>query len=112
MAIILVKDKISKEEFQKAKQDYGSYIKITADLNSGMVALGGEYHADAETLLLKKGASQKNIWGGGFNLETKQIEANAIINIRPGVNDSPEILNPPTREKFILLVEQLLEKYV
>lgn len=112
MAIVLVKDKISKEEFQKAREDYKSYIKITADLNSGMVVFGGEYHADAEKLLLGKGAKQENIWGGGFNLEAKQIEANVIINIKPTVNDSPEILDKAIREKFFYLAKKILGKYV
>jgi len=112
MVIVVVKGKISEEEFRKAKQDYGTYIKITADLESRMAALGGEYHADAEKILLKKGAKQENIWGGGINLETKQIETNAIINIRPAINDSPEILDSLKREKFISLAKQILEKYV
>jgi len=112
MMVVLVKDKISEEEFQKARQDYGSYIKITTDLNSGIVALGGEYHADAEKLLLEKGSESTNIWGGGINLETKKFETNAIINLKPGVNESTEILNPETRKKFLKIAEDILKAYV
>lgn len=109
MAIVIVKDKVSKEDFEKAKEDYQTYIKITIDLENKIVALGGEYHADAEKLLLAKGSKQKDVWGGGVNLETKQIETNAIINLRPGKNDSPEILDGKTRKKFIKIAKKVLK---
>lgn len=112
MAIVLTKKKVSEDEFQKAKRDYGCYIKITADLKSGIVALGGEYHADAEKLLLEQGSKQENIWGGGINLENGQLETNAIINLRPGGNESPEILDAEKRKVFLSLAKKILEKYV
>lgn len=112
MAIILVEDRPSKEDFQKTKEDYESYIKLTIDIERQMVALGGEYHADAERLLLDEGSKQENIWGGGVNLETKQFETNAIINLRPGKNDSTEILDPKTREKFLMIAKRVLKGYV
>lgn len=112
MAIILVENKPSKEDFQKAKEDYESYIKLTIDIERQIVALGGEYHTDAEKLLLDQGLNQENIWGGGVNLETKQFETNAIINLRPGRNDSTEILDPKTREKFLMIAKRVLKDYV
>lgn len=112
MAIILVENKPSKEDFQKTKEDYESYIKLTIDIERQIVALGGEYHTDAEKLLLDQGSKQKNIWGGGVNLETKQFETNAIINLRPGRNDSTEILDLKTREKFLIIAKRVLKSYV
>lgn len=111
MAIVLVRDRLSEEEFRAAKQNYGSYIKITLDLEFGVAALGGEYHADAEKLLLEKGLKSPNIWGGGINLETKKFETNAIINLKPGVNESTEILNPETRKKFLKIAKNILKVY-
>lgn len=112
MAIVIVKDKLERIDFEKAKEDYQTYIKITLDLKKEIVVLGGEYHADAEKLLLDQGSLQKNIWGGGVNLETKQLETNAIINLRPGENDSPEILDPKKREKFLKIAKEVLRDYV
>lgn len=112
MAIVLIKNKLSEKDFQKAKEDYKGYVKITADLEKKVVALGGEYHADAEKLLLEQGSKQENIWGGGLNLETGSFETNAIINLRPGQNDSPEILDPLKRKKFLTLAEKVLKDYV
>ncbi|MCJ7793270.1 MAG: DUF5674 family protein [Candidatus Marinimicrobia bacterium] len=112
MAIILVKDRLSKKDFQKSKEDYKSYIKLTIDIKQQKVALGGEYHADTEKKLLDQGSRQENIWGGGVNLETKQIETNAIINIRAGKNDTFEILNPQTRKKFLKIAKEILKDHV
>lgn len=112
MPIVIVKDKVSKQEFEEARSEYETYIKITADLERGIVALGGEYHADAEELLLEQGSRQDDIGGGGVNLETGQFETNAIINLRAGKNDSTEILDPEKRQKFLDLARKVLVDYV
>jgi len=112
MAIVIVKEKISKQDFKKAREDYEIYIKITLDLKKETIAFGGEYHADAEKLLLEQGSKQKDIWGGGFNLEEKRIETNAIINLRSGRNESTEILDQEVRKKFIKMVKKILGKHV
>jgi len=112
MAVVIVKNKLSEKDFQEAKKDYQSYIKLTIDIEQEIIALGGEYHADAEKILLEQGSKQGDIWGGGLNLETKQLEANAIINIRPGRNESAEILEPKIREKFFEIAKKFLGKYV
>lgn len=112
MAIVVIKDRLLKKEFERAKEDYQTYIKVTIDLKRKVVALGGEYHADTERLLLEDGSEQKDIWGGGINLEEKRIETNAIINLRPRQNKSAEILDPETREKFVKIVKRVLKGYV
>ena len=112
MAIVIVKDKLFLEDFQKAKEYYPGYIKITICLEKELIALGGEYHVDAEKLLLEKGCQQKNIWGGGLNLETNTVETNALINLRPGENESFEILDSKKRKKFIKIARRILKNYV
>lgn len=112
MALVIVKDKVSEDDFEGAKEDYGTYIKITLDIEKRVVALGGEYHADAEQLLLAQGARQKDIWGGGLNLEEGRIETNAIINLRPRQNQSTEILDGEVRKEFIEIVKKVLKGYV
>lgn len=108
MAIVII-DKLTKEDVQKAREDYPEYVKITADLAQKIVAIGGEYHADAETVLVEQYQGKKeNIWGGGYNLISKKFETNAIINIKPSINDSPEILDPITRQEFLEIVQEKL----
>jgi len=112
MGIVIVKRPLTEEEFKEARKDYQSYIKITIDLEGETAAVGGEYHADAEKILLEQGSKQKNIWGGGFNLETRQFETNAIINLRIPENDSCDILDPFKREKFLKIAKKIFKNYV
>lgn len=113
MIIILGKgDRLSRSDFEKAKKDYGTYVKITIDVESEIVVLGGEYHADAEKLLLDLGSKQKNTWGGGFDVESKQISVNAMINLRPKTNYSTDILDSKTRRKFLSIAGKVLKDYV
>lgn len=112
MAVVSVAGKLSRQEFEEARRDYETYIKITIDLEREVVALGGEYHADAEKALLAQGSRQDDVWGGGVNLETRQFETNAMVNLRPGKNDSTEILDSKKRSKFLELARKILADYV
>lgn len=78
-------------------------VKGVADIGTGMVALGGEWHMDANVRLIAEGASQQNLWG--FNLYpdkegSEAIEYISLINIRPREgNRSMEIESEDVREK-------------
>jgi len=109
MAIVIIDKIVTPQQIKKAQEDYESYIKLTIDIDQEIIALGGEFHADAEKILLEQGSQQKNLWGGGLNLETNLLETNAIINYRVG---SAEILEPRIREKFIKIAKKFLGKYV
>jgi len=111
MAIVVLENSASKKDIDKAREEYQDYIKITADIFQKLAAIGGEYHADAEKILLEKYASkQKDIWGGGFNLATKKYETVAIINIRQDPeNQSMDILEPEIRKSFLEVVREKLK---
>ncbi len=109
MAIVVIKDKISKEDIKRAREEYAEYIKITADTEQEIVAIGGEYHADAEQVLRENyGSLGSNIWGGGYNITLDTFEVNAIVNIKPGKNDSSDILDPGARNHFLEIVKRKL----
>ena len=111
MGVVVIKNILIAKDVAKAREDYEFYIKVTADIENGIVAIGGEYHADAEKILIEEEKSRsKNIWGGGYNIQTKNFETNAIINLRPGINDSMEIVDPEVRKRYIELVENKLKK--
>ena len=108
--IIILEKKATKEEIKKASEEFKTYIKIVADVEKEVVAIGGKFHADAEKVLLENGSEQKNLWGGGIDLTSGKIDMQAIINIRPGVgNDSMEILDPEIRRLFSGVTEKLLK---
>ncbi len=109
MAVVII-DKLTKNSLQRAREDYLDYIKITIDIAKEIVTIGGEYHADAEEILIKNCQSKNNdIWGGGYNINTRKFETNAVLNIKPGINDSTEIINPEIREAFFSIARKKLK---
>ena len=55
---------------------------------------GMDRHFEGEKILLEQGSRQEDIWGGGIDIETKAIDYNSFINIRPTDNNtSNEIQN-------------------
>lgn len=107
MAVALIQNSVTPQDITIAREDYGDYVKIVVDIATETIAIGGEWHADAEKILLDQGSLQENIWGGGIDLTTSIIETVALINIRPRYNnDSQEIIDPSIRSKFIAIVKR------
>ena len=107
--LILVKSKATEQELKQASEDITDYIKVVVDLKKGILTAGGEMHVDGEKLLLKEGSNQENLWGGGLDLETKGIDFDSMINIRPDQgNPSRSVLLPGIREKMEKIIRNLL----
>lgn len=104
--LIILSQRPTQAEFDKACEDFGDYVKFNLDLESELFTIGGKLHADGEKLLLESGAKQEHIWGGGYDLATDQFDCNSMINTRPG-NSSQEILDPTIREKFFKLCQKI-----
>lgn len=87
MDILTVREPVSRDALLAlAKEWHGSLVKGVADIRSGQVALGGEWHMDANARLIAEGSDQKDIWG--FNIYPKEngdaaIEYVSLVNIRP-----------------------------
>jgi hypothetical protein len=113
MAIVILQknEKLSKEQFQQTREEYDTYIKITADLKQEIIALGGEYHADCEKILVTTyGSKNSDVWGGGYDLENNKFETNAMINIKPLLEaTNANIENQETRNMFLTLVTTTLD---
>jgi len=107
MAVVKIEERVTKEDLKRAREEYGDFIKVVVDINKRVMVIGGEWHADAEKMLLDSGSQQENIWGGSVDLTTRMIDVIALINIRPRQgNDSQEILDLKVKEKFIQIVEE------
>jgi hypothetical protein len=107
--IIIKKDKATKDDIKKMLEDYTYYIKVVVDIENEILAGGGELHVDAEQLLIEDGSKQENLWGGGIEWESKKIDYDSIINLRPQVqNPSREILDSTIREQFDTIVKKIL----
>ena len=76
-------------------------VKLVVDVRRGVVAVGGELHADAELLLLEQGSAQADLWGANYYPGRGPegcIEYTALINIRPSQNNrGMEVQDSETR---------------
>lgn len=107
--IILRGKKATREDRDKMSYELGNYIKVVVDIEKGILAGGGAMHFDEEQLLLEYGCEQKNLWGGGIDFITNEIDYNSMINIRPNQNNpSRDILSEEIRKKFEEIVKDLL----
>lgn len=107
--ILVIRKKATEEEIKKMAEDFDGFIKVVVDLEQEILAGGGERHFDAEQRLLTEGSKQENLWGGGLDLETKEIDYNSVINLRPTQNNpSRDVLSTEIRAKFDTIVKRLL----
>lgn len=107
--IITKPEPFTKEEIEKVAQDLDGYIKVVIDIKQNILAAGGIRHAEAEQVLIRQGSNQGDLWGGGLDLETGEIDYDSMINIRPNDNNpSREVLSQEIRQRMTELIKMLL----
>lgn len=111
--ILLTKDAVSIDTIKEiAEKWHGGMAKGVADIKLGILALGGEWHMDANNLLIENGSKQENLWG--FNIYPNEkngeiLEYISLINIRPAQgNTDMEIQDAVLRRKIKKLVQKLI----
>lgn len=97
--IITKTEPFTAEEILSVRERYDIYIKTVIDLQKKICSAGPDLHADSEELLLDQGSNQQDVWGGGINVETKDIDFNSMINVK-GENNSLEIQNSALRKSY------------
>lgn len=108
--LILITSKANEETLEKAAEDLEGYIKFVVDIEKKILTAGGLRHYDGEQLLLQNGSKQENLWGGGLDLETGEIDFDSMINIRPNQgNASREVLSGEIRQQVEEVVRSLLK---
>ena len=106
---LIIRTKDSRKELQEIAEYFEGYIKVVVDIDREILAGGGDRHCDDERILLDDDSRQKDLWGGGLDIETGEIDYNSIINLRPKQdNPSRDILSKEIREKFDKIVKKLL----
>lgn len=107
--LLIIKKKAVPQELKQMAEDFNGYIKVVVDVEDDILIGGGKRHFEGEQKLLSEGSKQYNLWGGGLDLETKEIDYNSIINLRPNQdNPSRDILSSEIRQKFARIVSDLL----
>lgn len=93
-------------QIQQLREQFDSYIKTVIDIEQKTCSAGMDRHFEGEQILLSGGSQQSNIWGGGMDLETKEIDYNSFINIRPNDNNTKnEIQSENIKSKYKELSE-------
>lgn len=114
MDIKVVEQNISIEELKKlAREFYISMIKGVVDIENEIVAFGGEFHMDANIVLLDKGSKQSNIWGFNLHFDKSRdswIEYTSLINIRPAQNNRDiEVSDDNIRFKMKEIINSIIK---
>lgn len=111
--IRLVTEHITLGELKNvAAERFGDMVKAVVDVQKGVMAVGGEMHADEEAYLLEHGSEQADLWGINIYPDAPKdewIEFDSMINIRPRQgNRTRGVGNEEIKQKIAALVRRLI----
>lgn len=114
MEIVIVRTSVTKAALKAmAERQFGDMVKAVVDIDQGIMAIGGELHADEEAQLLEQGSLQTNLWGINIYPErpaSEWIEFDSMINVRPsGGNRSRYVERPEIRDAVTAIVNRLVQ---
>ena len=110
----VIKNKIPRSTLKDlALKQFGNMVKAVVDVKQGIMAIGGELHADEEVLLSEQeGSGRDDTWGINLYPDEsgeKFIEFDSMVNIKPALgNRSRDVLNAETRKKIRAIVQELI----
>jgi hypothetical protein len=111
--IVVTQQKIDRDTLRRlVHEGFGDMVKLVADIERRVAAVGGELHADGEALLLEQGSAPSDLWGANYYPGRGRdgcVEFTALINVRPTLgNPSMEISDPGIRERVRAVAYQIL----
>ena len=106
----LITEKATPQQVREMATFYTAHIKVAVDIERGVLAGGGEWHADCEAVLRARGSKQENIWGAGYKPSSREVDFYSLINIRPRQNNpDQDILSAEIRQKVEKIIRERLE---
>jgi len=110
-----VEDKITIAELSEmAEKMYGNLVKGVVDLESSVLVVDAEMHADEEQFLLEHDSQQRDLWG--INLYPEKfgsddfVEFDSMINIRPRQqNMSRGVEDESIRKRIVTLISEKVQ---
>ena len=113
MNIKIIDKKITEPELREiAKDFYGDMVKGVVDVEREIIVMGGEYHMDANVVLVENGSRQQDIWGFNWYFDKtgdERIEYVSLINIRPAQgNRTMEVQDSFLRNKMKTIILRYL----
>jgi len=110
--VVVLERRIERADLVRLLGLFGDMIKYVVDVERGVVAIGGELHADAEQVLLERGSRQADLWGANYYPGRGRegcIEFTSLINISPARgNRGMEVEDPAVRERISALTVTLV----
>ena len=115
MPIQIVSSPLPLAELRRlAEGQFGEFVKAVVDVSRGIMAIGGELHADEEAVLLEDGARLADLWGINLYPDLPLpdfIEFDSMINVRPSRgNRSRGIEDAAVRRLIEDVVVRLVER--
>ena len=110
MILHVIREQATPEQITEMLSEYETLIKLAVDVERGILAGGGEWHADCEETLLSDGSRQENVWGADWIPERREVGFDSLINIRPSQgNFRTELQDPELRKQIESIVRRLME---
>lgn len=112
----IVTDTITISELKElAHEFYGDTIKAVADVEQGLLGVGGEFHSEIERLLIEgHGSQRENTWGINLLLDKSGedcIEFDSMINLKPALlNRTRNVENEEIRKKIRAIVSRKISR--
>ena len=115
MPIHVVRDAVTLDDLRsRAREQFGEMVKAVVDVEQGIMAIGGELHADEEAVLLDEGSRQSDLWGINLYPDSagaERVEFDSMINVRPAQgNRSRSVEDPARRERIREIVSRLIRE--
>ncbi len=115
MNIKVIREPISIREAEELAQEfYRTMVKGVADIEREIIALGGEYHIDANNVLIEEGSIQPNLWGFNMHFDREGdewLEYRSLINIRPAAGNRGMLVKDETlQNRMRKIIEKLILK--
>jgi hypothetical protein len=113
--IQIVRDPITLDDLRRvAREQFGEMVKAVVDEAQGIMAIGGELHADEEAVLLDQGSRQADLWGINLYPDAagiERVEFDSMINVRPAQgNRSRSVTDPALQVRIRDIVSQLVRE--
>ena len=103
--VVLLERHLEADELRRLALRFEEMVKYVVDVERGIIAIGGEMHADAEAVLLEAGSRQADLWGANYYPGRGRegcIEYTSLINIRPSAgNRGMELIDPALRARVL-----------
>ncbi len=104
---IILAEPVSPALLNELAAGHRGAVKVVADIKTGAVAAGGEWHSGCLALLKAKGSNPADCWGAKLNVETGAIVYKSQINQNRPDNRLDEIAD----ENIRAAVKGLIDRY-